>query len=107
LPITNIGLIETGNIFGSGIQIMGNVHNNLTQEFNLIEDAGIVVELYDKANNLVGIERGQTEPSSIQPGNYSPFKIVLPIKANMNMIGSVVLSCSYSTYDLDDFGPRK
>jgi hypothetical protein len=110
LPITNVGLIDTGasniltSIFSGGVQIMGNVHNNLT---HLIEGVGVAVELYNEANSLIGVETGQTEPSSIQPGDYSPFKIRSTAKLNTNMTGSMVFGCSYSIYDplneLDNF----
>jgi hypothetical protein len=91
LPITNVGIIDVRNIFGSGIQIMGNVHNNHT---HLVENLSVVAELYDGQNNLIGIEDAGTPSTtpplpSVQPQEHTPFKTVFPIQANTSMIGSV------------------
>ena len=97
LPITNVGLMEVRNIFGSGIQIMGNVHNNQT---HLVENLSVVAELYDGQNNLIGMEDAGTPTTTPPlPQEHTPFKMVFPIQANIGMIGSVVFSCSYSLYD--------
>jgi hypothetical protein len=78
-------------VLASGFQILGNVHNNETEDVTV----RIVAEIYNSSDKLLAVESGEPEFSDISPNNYSPFRISSNTKTNLTSIDRVVFSCSY------------
>jgi hypothetical protein len=69
----NITNLSTASKPSGGIDILGIISNN--NSTLTYDDVGVIGELYDSNDKLVGIESGSAEFSTLGPDDRSPFKI--------------------------------
>jgi hypothetical protein len=69
----NITSLSTASKPSGTIDVLGIISNN--NSTLTYDDVGVVGELYDSNDKLVGIESGSAEFSTLGPNDRSPFKI--------------------------------